>query len=529
MKKHPNSIVFENPWVVLSAKQNIIQTLQYTEHQSLPSYAYYASCGQQTIYDTLIAKEFTETSIRTPEKIYPLNEKMAISGSLYHHADIKQLYIKGGAPLILDICDLSQSEHERLSLLYNAWCAKGLDVIAIAYKEPKEIPNSITDEKHVGTYSLIGLIGISQYVDSAIKSAFTHSKIDTSQTLLLSSRSFESTYHIVQQLQPSLKRTQGINASLAHKTPPSSLGSYRYISELKHNQKTSFLQSIASKHASTLVRTKADFTDLQDKAIPKIIKRVSKKGFSLVEILIAITVMAVITGVVIVISSAIIQRARDSSVVQDVGEMYESQLLYITSHTSPALTYNSEGEQNNILAFSLNNENNVVVEVKGGNDFCVYGYNARSSFPDIEHAYIKKRGSSDCGTPHEQITEDPLAVIESTMWIIAQRIKNFMDENDGRPPQLSELSEIGLSVLNNSKKANQQQIYCRHDTRATYLQYDRGSSTLFTYDSQPHAVYKQENAPNKMTLGEGCDLLDDTAPGFESTGIKNPDFGTPES
>lgn len=110
------------------------------------------------------------------------------------------------------------------------------------------------------------------------------------------------------------------------------------------------------------------------------------------------------------------------------------------------------------------------------------------------------------------------------MAIIGQRLQAFYNER-GVYPLLAELVDIGLVIKPNSSNAQQQQLYCRNDAKAIYLQRYKSKNIIYVYDTATNTIIEPTNL-NKLSLKDTCPVFDikPNQPGYESTGIKEPDI-----
>lgn len=102
-----------------------------------------------------------------------------------------------------------------------------------------------------------------------------------------------------------------------------------------------------------------------------------QRGFTVVELLIVIVVIAILASISVVAYRGIQQRTRTSSLKQDVSEMYKAQLIYATETQNPPVAYSDSGAANNILAFTSNDDIHIIVQLEGQTGFCIYGHATR--------------------------------------------------------------------------------------------------------------------------------------------------------
>lgn len=246
-------------------------------------------------------------------------------------------------------------------------------------------------------------------------------------------------------------------------------------------------------------------------------------GFTIVEILIVIVVVALLAGLSVAGYSATQRQAQDASLTSDVANMDKAQKYYISRYGQSAVEYDSSNPDK-LLAFRNSEGNSVVVKLLPDGNYCVYGYNPRSNYPTAESALVRpsKNGVS-CSQLTTAVTQNP-STVRSTVEEVGRRLEAFKQKN-GYYPHLNELDQIGLLIKPNAAVANQQQLYCRNDVKAIYLQVDKQLNVAFVYDTDPKTVAEVAD-PGKVSLTNTCPAYNirPTDPGYEAAGIKNPDF-----
>ncbi len=244
-------------------------------------------------------------------------------------------------------------------------------------------------------------------------------------------------------------------------------------------------------------------------------------GFTIVELLIVIVVIGVLVAIVIVTYSNVARQAQTTSLQSDVTSMDKAQKRYMTISENPPIAYSPDGQPNDVLAFTASQGNSIIVRLKGVSDYCIYGYNPRSSYPDINHALVRASAS---GITCDPLSTPPPNATYSTVSLVGQRLEEYNSQY-GHYPHLNELADIGLVIKPNSGNANQQQLYCRNNTRAIYLQLDQEGDIVYVYETFSHSI-SQPTDLNKLSLNESCPHfgINPSDPGYESTGIKDPDL-----
>lgn len=250
---------------------------------------------------------------------------------------------------------------------------------------------------------------------------------------------------------------------------------------------------------------------------------IRSRGFTVIELLIVVVVLGILTSAVIVSYNNVSRRANTSSLQLDVAAMDKAQKTYMTLTGAAPLSYNSDGSANDVLVFAPNRGNTIVVKLLADNQYCVYGYNPASLYPTPATPLVRSSSGATCSALTESEVKDPSSVY-STVAIIGQRLEAFKAQH-GEYPQVRELNDIGLVIKPNSDTANQQQLYCRNQTKAIYLQIDRENNVVYVYDTATKQIHEPVDL-DKLSLENICEQFSiaPSTPGYESTGVKNPDI-----
>ena len=123
-----------------------------------------------------------------------------------------------------------------------------------------------------------------------------------------------------------------------------------------------------------------------------------QKGFTIVELLIVVTIIGILATLTIVSYNGIQSSARDASILSDLDALDGIQVQYgINNNTSGKAWYSGSGFDTD-LAFTPS-QGNVIDVVVDASDYCIRGYNASSStHKTLATALTKESTPGICGT-----------------------------------------------------------------------------------------------------------------------------------
>ena len=136
---------------------------------------------------------------------------------------------------------------------------------------------------------------------------------------------------------------------------------------------------------------------LKESANPMNTKKRLAQGFTIIELLVVITIIAVLAAITFVVYSGIQTRARDFSVLSDLDHMDAAQTSYGLKHKTAGKAYYSVNGTDSELGFTPS-EGNVISVVVSSTDYCIRGYNANSTKNSIDNAAIKESSPGVCAT-----------------------------------------------------------------------------------------------------------------------------------
>jgi hypothetical protein len=220
--------------------------------------------------------------------------------------------------------------------------------------------------------------------------------------------------------------------------------------------------------------------------------------------------------------NGVTKHAQTSKLKLDVAAMDKAQKSYIALNNI-ALSYDSNGNPNNLLVFTVNQGNSIVVKLRDTASYCVYGYNPASDYPTPSTALTRSSDNTPCDVLSDSTPTNQNSIY-STVAIIGQRLEAYKSSY-GYYPHTNGLDAIGLVIQPNNGNANQQQLYCRNNTNAIYLQIDKANNVAYVYETSSHSI-TQLTDPDKLSLNTICPQygINSADPGYESTGIKDPNI-----
>lgn len=124
------------------------------------------------------------------------------------------------------------------------------------------------------------------------------------------------------------------------------------------------------------------------------------KGFTIVELLIVVVVIAILASIAIVAYAGIQTRARDTSVIQDLNSLEKKIQVYSIQNNNLLgnnVTWNSKSGANSNLQFTAS-QGNVIDVVANDTDYCIRIYNARSGIYNTLNTAATRGSSADSCT-----------------------------------------------------------------------------------------------------------------------------------
>jgi len=125
------------------------------------------------------------------------------------------------------------------------------------------------------------------------------------------------------------------------------------------------------------------------------INKLGNRGFTIIELLVVIIVIAVLASLTFVLYAGVQTKLIDASISADAESMNSSELLYKLSHSTIAKAYYSGNGPDSELNFSPKT-GNIIDVVTSGKEFCIRVYNPNGTKNSIHNAYQVESSSGMC-------------------------------------------------------------------------------------------------------------------------------------
>ncbi len=130
----------------------------------------------------------------------PFEQKVGISGNLWHSGELYELYVKGTPEHILARCDLTENEHEQATAKLHSLAANGYRVIALAHVQLKKPISHFNDIPGRERFTFDGFASVSDVIRPEAKTAIAAAKKAGIAVYMMTGDHFETAFHIGRQL-----------------------------------------------------------------------------------------------------------------------------------------------------------------------------------------------------------------------------------------------------------------------------------------------------------------------------------------
>lgn len=191
-----NKLTVQAIWQPPHSKTNLAELLQKAANQT----------GKNTHdpLDTALVSYAREHNIppakTLPVQSLPFNQKMAMSGNLWHSGSLFELTLKGAPEHMLQRCDLTEGEHEAATVQLHKLTGNGYRVLAVAHATLAKSIEDVAELSKKQRLSFAGLVAVADILRPEAKRAIQAAQTAGVTVRMITGDHFETAYHIGRQL-----------------------------------------------------------------------------------------------------------------------------------------------------------------------------------------------------------------------------------------------------------------------------------------------------------------------------------------
>lgn len=125
-------------------------------------------------------------------------------------------------------------------------------------------------------------------------------------------------------------------------------------------------------------------------------KHILRRGFTIIELIIVVTVIGILASVSLVAYNGITQRAISNTVVADLESLAAIQTQYALKNETGGKQWYSVSGVDPDLRFSPSSSETVIDVVVNNTDYCMRAFNPSSVYVDLTSAAVKGSGGNAC-------------------------------------------------------------------------------------------------------------------------------------
>lgn len=177
----------------------------------------------------------------------------------------------------------------------------------------------------------------------------------------------------------------------------------------------------------------------------------SLNGFTIVELIIVVVVIAILASLVIVAYNGVQEKAHDKALLSDISAVESELTLYSTKHSgkfTTALEWDSSTGQNTNIKF-IPSPGNTIIVTANDTDYCIKAYNPNSNKKTLESAEIKESSANACADISNP-PPDPFEVELSGTTFTANEITTICSSTANAPAGYNLINGSGVYVVGTS-------------------------------------------------------------------------------
>lgn len=149
---------------------------------------------------SLYTKKRTQVKAPPAASVYEFEHGLALSGAGYYYGEEFQVYLKGSPEAILHSCQLSTTEHEKITAELHHLTGLGYRVIAFAHVNLRTMPKTLRDLPKKASLTFDGFAAIADVLRTEAKPAIARAQAAGISVRMITGDHFETAFHIGQKL-----------------------------------------------------------------------------------------------------------------------------------------------------------------------------------------------------------------------------------------------------------------------------------------------------------------------------------------
>lgn len=203
-----NKLTVQAVWQPHYATANLAELIQKSANQT--SHAVHDPLDSALISYAL--QNNVKPSRSMPAVSLPFNQKVAMSGNLWHHGSTFELIIKGAPEQVLQKSDLTEGEHEAATAQLHSLTSKGYRVLAVARATLTKSIDDIARLPEKQKLVFAGFVAVADVLRPEAKTAIRAAQTAGVTVRMITGDHFETAYHIGRSLGMVSSRSQVFDA-----------------------------------------------------------------------------------------------------------------------------------------------------------------------------------------------------------------------------------------------------------------------------------------------------------------------------
>lgn len=148
--------------------------------------------------------------------VIPFDEQTTMSGTIWHHGTVYNLFVKGAPEQVLSRCDLTENEREQAIMMFHKFTTRGHSVVAIASTELSKPVSKFDELPKKVRLSFNGFVVLDDMFSAKAKQAASQAITNGITIIMLTGEHAETAYHAAHKLGIISSRNQVFDSHRLH-------------------------------------------------------------------------------------------------------------------------------------------------------------------------------------------------------------------------------------------------------------------------------------------------------------------------